>query len=58
MDIEKAIEILKENNYEVIYHEGWGGYTVLEDGISIGYGASALEEEEVIEYVEDYLLHT
>ena len=56
MSIEKAIEILKENGYEVIQHEGWGGYEILENGESISYGANALEEEEVIEFANDFLL--
>lgn len=56
MSIEKAIEILKEKGYEVIQHEGWGGYDILENGESISYGANALEEEEVIEFANDFLL--
>lgn len=56
MSIDKAIEILIKNGYEVIEHEGWGGYDVLENGVSITYGANALEKEEVIEFAEEVLL--
>lgn len=52
MSIEKAIEILKANGYEIIQHEGWGGYEIFLNGESMNYGATTMEEEDVVDFVD------
>lgn len=57
MTFENALEILKENNHRIYEHDGWGGYTVYdEEGEDISYGGGVLDEEDIINYVENYLI--
>lgn len=57
MSFLEAIKILESTNHEIIKHDGWGSYEILDEfGDSVGYGCQTFEEEELIEYVKDYLL--
>lgn len=52
---ENALKLLKENGYIIKEHEGWGGYTVIDsNGEEQNYG-TAWEQDEVIEFVNEYL---
>lgn len=57
MNFESCLKILNEKGYKIEKDEIWDGYYIYdENNENVDYGANVMSEEEVIDYVKNYIL--
>lgn len=57
MNFESCLKILNEKGYKIEKDEIWDGYYIHdENNENVDYGANVMSEEEVIDYVKNYIL--